>query len=114
MKEFLHLVIGTDNWPMYFAEWFFSFVGIAVSLLMGVAKRQPLSETSPVHFSFSFFWSDNFRRIITTLLLVFVTLRFANELIGVDISLWGSLGIGFSHDLLAGVLKKKNVFGIGQ
>jgi hypothetical protein len=114
MKEFLHLVIGTDNWPMYFAEWFFAIAGIVVSLLIGVANRKPLSETSPVHFSFSFFWSDNFRRIMTTVILVFLTLRFANELIGVDISLWGSLGIGLVHDSLAGILKKKNVFGIGQ
>jgi hypothetical protein len=114
MKEFLHLVIGTDNWPMYFAEWFFAILGITLSLLIGVATRKPLSETSPVHFSFSFFWSDNMRRILVTVLSVFVTLRFANDIIGVDISLWGSLGIGLSHDLLVGLLKKKNVFGIGQ
>jgi hypothetical protein len=114
MKEFLHLVIGTDNWPMYFAEWFYAAIGITISLLIGIAARKPLSETSPVSFSFSFFWSDNFRRILVTFLAVFVTLRFTNDIIGVEITLWGSFGIGLIHDQLVGILKKKNVFGIGQ
>ena len=114
MKEFLQLVIGTEHWPMYFAEWFFAFVGIALSLLLGAATRKPASSTSPVEFSWKFFWSDNFRRIVATLLLVFVSLRFANDIFGVDMTLWGALGIGLSHDLLAGVLKKKNILGIGQ
>lgn len=114
MKEFLQLVIGTENWPMYFAEWFFAGVGVAISLLMEVRKRDVNSVRSPEHFSFSFLFSDNARRIYLSLLLIFVALRFSNDLIGVQISLWISLLIGLGFDKLAEVAKKKNILGIGQ
>lgn len=114
MKEFLQLVIGTTDVPMYAAEWFFAAVGVAISLLLEVRKRDVNSVRTPEHFSFSFLWSDNFRRIMVSVLLIFVALRFSNDLLGVQISLFASLMIGLGFDKLAELAKKKNIFGIGQ
>jgi hypothetical protein len=111
MKEFLKLVIGTDDVPLYAAMWFFSLAGIAISLLIDAKGRDKESERTPPAWSWNFFWSDNFRRLITTVLLVFIALRFSNELLGVDISLWASFLIGLGFDKLAEVAKKKNILG---
>jgi hypothetical protein len=114
MKEFLQLVIGTEDLPMYCAEWFFAAVGVSISLLMEVRKRDVASVRSPEHFSWNFLFSDNARRIYLSVLLIFVALRFSNDLFGVQISLWLSLLIGLGFDKLAEFAKKKNFMGIGQ
>lgn len=114
MKEFLQLVLGTQDWPMYFAEWFFALIGVLLSLLLATTKRNPNSPTSPVHFSWTYMIADNAKRVLTSLILIFLFLRFSNELLGINISLFLALGIGLGLDKLAGYLKSKNILGIGQ
>lgn len=114
MKQFLQYVLGTSDIPMYAALWFFACLGILLSLLIGAVKRKPDSPHTPFSFSWKFLWSDNFRRILATATLVFITFRFTEQLIGTQISLWAAFLIGLGHDQLAAIAKKKNFMKIGK
>lgn len=107
MKNFLFGLLGASG-PIDFTHAFvWALVGIAISLLLGVAKRDPTSTTSPVSFSWKHMLLDNARRIVLTLLLVIACVRFTPELFGKPLSAFAGFCIGLGFDQLAALLKKK-------
>lgn len=107
MKEFLQMVFGTGNAAQIAATLLYAYVGAFVSLLYQSTKRDPLSKFSPVHFSLSFLWCDNSKRILRSIILIFICVRFAKEIFGIDITLYFSFIIGFSLDKLSQIIKQK-------
>lgn len=79
-----------------------AFIGIAISLLVQATTRDPNDSRSPVHFDWKFFFNDNTIRIIRSIalsiLVIFVSLRFAKNLIGTEASMFYALCIGLGID----------------
>ena len=96
-----------------FAGFVFALLGVWLRSLLIVAKRDPLKSTSPVEFSWKYFFSDNTKRFIksgvTTIIVIFLSLRFFKELTGVtnEISMLYSFGVGFAIDKAIDLLKAK-------
>lgn len=91
------------------AAFVFTLIGVALSLLFNAATRDPNSETSPIEWSWEFFWNDNKMRIIKSVLLgllvIFVSLRFTKEIFGRELSMFFALMIGLSLDKVQTIVK---------
>lgn len=112
MKEFINILLGQQPLVNFLALVFFALLGAALSLLLQASNRNPNSDTSPLHFSWTFFFSDNAKRIVAGVILIFIALRFTPELFGVDVNAFWALVIGFTNDKIAQILKDKtNILG---
>jgi hypothetical protein len=107
MRQFITALLGSIPLPVFVGLLFFALFGAVLSLLLQTTSRDVKSEASPVHFSWSFFFLDNWKRIVTTLMLIYVALRFAPDLMGIEISNFWALIIGFGNDKIAQFLKDK-------
>lgn len=96
-----------------FAGFVFSFIGVLLNALLKTAKRDPLTEHTPVQFSWGFFWADNVKRFLksalTTIIVIFISLRFFKELTGsgTELSMLYCFGVGFGIDMAIMAIKKK-------
>jgi hypothetical protein len=107
MKQFSVYLLGELTAANFFALMFFALFGALLSLLLQTTNRNVNSLATPKHFSWGFFWEDNWKRIVTGLMLIYVALRFTPELFGITINEFWALAIGFLNDKLAQVVKDK-------
>lgn len=108
MSPFWNEVLGKDNDPNVLgAAFLFALIGIFITLLLGTYARVPDSPTSPKGFSWSYLWSDNFKRIVATLLMVVVSLRFIHDIFGFELSAWHGFIVGSGWDGLAFIIKQR-------
>lgn len=95
------------------AAFVFALLGVLLNALLKTAKRDPLTDKSPVQFSWSFFWNDNVKRFLKsaliTLIVIFVSIRFFKELTGAgnELSMLYAFGVGFGIDRAIIALKSK-------
>lgn len=108
MSPFWTQVLGEGNDPATLgAAFLFALIGIFITLLLGTYARTPESPNSPKIFSWAYLWSDNFKRIVATLLMVIVSLRFIHDIFGFELSAWHGFVIGTGWDGLAFIIKQK-------
>lgn len=86
-----------------------AYVGMAVNILSDVTRRKKPSEHSPVKFSWKYWWSDNWRRILITTILVPVAIVGCVELFSVEITQFFAFSIGFGSDHLIEIIKRKGI-----
>jgi hypothetical protein len=113
MKEFLDTLLGGQTAAHFFGLLFFAFFGALLSLLLQTTVRDIKSPESPIHFSWGFLFFDNWKRILTGVMLILLALRFTSELFGVTITEFWAVVIGFGNDKIAQVVKDKTNF-LGQ
>lgn len=101
-------ILGTDTWQSFATQFFFAITGMLVSLLLHGANRQVEEPTTPNNFSIKFLVADNWKRIVLNILLVYITIRFFQELTGMQLSLFFCLIIGLGYDKLAQWIKSKS------
>lgn len=101
MKEFLQILLGNATGAQFAAAMFFALLTSSGMALSRVKKRDVSSDRTPEHFSWQFFWSDNFRQIIGTLILVFLTIRISQYWVKPEWAIYGSVIIGLISDQLA-------------
>lgn len=104
MKE---LFFGTSNLQYFFAAYFFALVGVGISLLLQTNNRDVSSKNTPVAFSYRFLIADNWKRIVLSVLLIYVTLRFTQEITGQELTMFWALVIGLGLDKIAQLLKDR-------
>lgn len=109
-NELLKLLFGEGSTSQIIATYIFAFIGAIYSLSLNVKSRDKLSPESPYHFSWNFLWCDNTKRIITSVISIFICLRFAKEIFGVDVTMYFALIIGFSLDKLSQYIKDRVKF----
>lgn len=115
MKEFISLLIGNISGPMFAALFLFSMVGVTINLLLHATTRDQNSLNTPVNFSLKFLLWDNWKRILLSILLIWVTIRFMSILFEIDTInreyyLFAALIVGFIFDKLGEIFKAKTTF----
>lgn len=110
-KELLGYLIGQGSVAYLLAAMIYAYIGAFVMLLLNTTKRDPLSANTPVKFSWSFLFSDNNKRIMATVILIFIFVRFGRDIIGAEVTMYVAFGIGLSCDRLAQFLKDKKILG---
>lgn len=103
--EILKNLLGDATPGHWIAAIIFASFGIAISLLISSRKRDKHSPETPFRFDFLFLITDNINRILLSMLLVFVTLRFSQELFGANFTMYFALGVGLGLDRLSANLQ---------
>lgn len=113
--EILHNIIGLGGLQHFFTLLFFAMLGATVNLLNNVQKRDKHSRNTPYRFSLQFLVLDNWKRCVSSLLLIYLFLRFmplllpaqVYDAISGDMEFVLAILIGFSFDKLSEFLKDK-------
>lgn len=106
MEKFTITILGTSDFSSFAASFVFALIGIFLSLRLHAKKRNKADTETPYRFSAKFLMLDNLDRIASSVVLVFVALRFCKELVGVDLTMYFALLIGFGLDKISEGLKK--------
>lgn len=75
---------------------FFALVGLTLNYLTKVKPALDKENT----FDLRYFISQNWKDLTTVLLLLFLAMRFTQEFIGVELTMWTAVVIGFMVDKL--------------
>lgn len=109
MKQtFLEQLMGPGDPGTFLAAIVFALVGVIISLLYSSSKRDTAKD-SATNFSWSYLLLDNIRRVVLSILLILVTLRFSREILGADLTMYLALLVGIGFDRLGAILRDKGV-----
>lgn len=100
-------LLGPTSLVDYVSSIIFAFIGVFVSLMLHATKRDVNSTNTPVKFSFWFLLKDNWKRLLTGILMVLVCIRFLKELTGLELNMFYAFAIGFCNDKIIQILKVK-------
>lgn len=115
--ETLSYFIGENTPWQFVALFFFAAIGATIKLLQQANVRDPKAPSTPEDFTWAFLLKDNWKRILLTVLLIYVGIVF-KSLIPEDWTSWIpqpaqmaiGLVIGYGTDALSELLKNKLSF----
>lgn len=109
MNEFLKIILGNQTLAGFVGNMVLAIVGIIVKLQWDANKRDANSPTTPVNFSFAFLLKDNALRLFSSfafsLFIIYIAVRFTDQLLHVQLSPFIALLIGLASDSIASLLK---------
>jgi hypothetical protein len=112
MKDFTATLLGNQSASAFAALVFFALLGALLSMLLHTTRRDVLHSATPIRFSWRFFIQDNWKRAITSLILIYLALRFTPEIFGIEVNEFWAIAIGLCNDKLAELIKNKtNILG---
>lgn len=106
----LMLFGGYSVWELIGYGVFF-ILGMFLYSYLEVENRNKLSNNTPKKFSWKFFYKDNIKRYVASVLLVYVLFRFFIEMTGQELNEFTALLMGFTGDGVIG-MKKKSIKGL--
>jgi hypothetical protein len=111
----LNIFTGEVPTDIFLGFCFFATLGIALSLLWHATRRNVNEKTTPVQFNFWFMLRDNWKRIISSVILVYIALRFAPEIINRDLTEFWAFCIGVGFDKISELIKTKtSIFDVSR
>jgi len=112
MNEILKIIFGDFTiYELFGYVWFF-LVGYALYLLVEVTGRDKLSLKTPKKWSWKFWFKDNWRRYLTSILYTYILFRFYTEINGHAFTYFDAVTLGILGDGIAATAKKR-IKGIG-
>lgn len=75
LEEAKTIILGHKTVGYYIAAFFFTALGVIISLWHSSRKRNPSSSNTPYRFSWLFLIWDNFKRACVTLIVMFILFR---------------------------------------
>jgi len=109
-EHFYSILSGETPGHIFFGFIFFAAIGIALSLSLHANSRDVNSTRTPVKFDFWFLIRDNAKRLLATVLTVYIALRFTPEIFNVTLTNFWAFTIGMGLDKLTEVIKLKTSF----
>jgi len=107
MKEFLHTIFGDYTGIQMLGYLWFFIIGYIIYGLSEVSGRDVDSPKTPRKWSYKFWFLDNWRRYLTTLLSTYIIFRFYTNLSNQPLDYFGSFTIGFLGDHISKTLKDR-------
>lgn len=108
MDEIFKIIFGENyTWLQLFGYLWFFIIGYVIYGLTEAGSRDVASPNTPVKWNWKFWFHDNWRRYLTTILCSYVLFRFYNQVSGHPFGYMDAVGIGLIGDGIAAVLKKK-------
>jgi hypothetical protein len=111
IHEILKYLMGDGSVAIFIGNYLMGMLGAFFVVVADVKFRNKDSERTPSKFSYKFFFLDSAKRIIVTLIAIFIVIRFSRWMIGEDVNIWIALLGGVLSDGVSIVLKKFNVIG---
>jgi len=107
MNEFFKIIFGDFTLIQLFAYVWFFIIGYLIYGLTETTGRDVNSPNTPIKWSWKFWFLDNWRRYLTTLLCSYVLFRFYNELSGHPFGYIDAVTLGLIGDGIAAMLKER-------
>ena len=107
MDEFLKIIFGDFTWIQLFTYGWFFVIGYLIYGLTEVTGRDITSPNTPKKWSWKFWFKDNWRRYLTTILCSYVFFRFYNEISGHEFGYIDAVTLGLIGDGVAVTIKER-------
>jgi hypothetical protein len=108
MHDFFKIIFGDfTSWLQLFGYFWFFLVGYAIYFLTEATGRDKRSSHTPVKWSWKFWYYDNWRRYLTTILCTYVLFRFYIEICGHPFGNFDAVTLGLIGDGLGATLKRR-------
>ena len=105
---FLGSILNGMPLVTFMASWALAMIGVVIGLLSDIIRREKASTHSPVQFSFKYWWNDNWRRILMTIMVIPIAIISYKQFSGGEaISTLTAFGLGFGSDHLVEIVKRK-------
>lgn len=107
MNEFLRIIFGDNTIIQLLGYLWFFIIGYFIYFLTEVSGRDKESKSTPVKWSWKFWFLDNWRRYITTLLCTYILFRFYIDICGHPFGNFDALTLGLLGDGLGAMMKNR-------
>lgn len=107
MSEFFKTIFGDYSIVQLCGYLWFFMIGYFIYFLTEVSGRDVNSPATPVKWSWKFWFMDNWRRYLTTILCTYVLFRFYTEVCGHPFGNFDAVSLGLIGDGVAATLKKR-------
>jgi len=107
MGEFFTILFGDYSIAQLMAFVVFFVLGYVVYGLIETSGRDKLSVNTPKKWNWKFWFNDNWRRYLTTILCSFILFRFYSEVSGHDFGNFDAVTFGLLGDGIAATVKKR-------
>jgi len=110
LQEINEKILGGLSLSDYLTGFIFAFIGMFLRWYYKTRKSIKYNPETPNRFIFSYWIKDNLLpkllSILSTLVVIFITLRFPTELISINFSFWYAFVVGLSLDYFVDKIKK--------
>jgi hypothetical protein len=107
MSEFFKIIFGEFTGIQLLGYLWFFIIGYIIFGLTEVSGRDVPGAKTPVNWSWKFWFHDNWRRYITTILCTYVLFRFYTEVSGHPFGNFDAISLGLIGDGIAATMKKR-------
>lgn len=107
INDALEIIFGDKTGGYYLAAFFFSGLGLIISLWQSSKKRNPLSPNTPKRFSWIFMLWDNAKRAFVTIIVEFILFR-AFDLSNILLMVGVGVSVGIAFDKLVEFIMSKS------
>jgi len=107
MEEFLRIAFGEFTLIELIAYAWFFVIGYIIYGLNETTGRDIMKKNTPVKWSWWFWFHDNWRRYLTTVLCSYVLFRFYNEISGHPFGYFDAITLGLIGDGIAASIKER-------
>jgi hypothetical protein len=107
MGELFKTILGNYTMVQLLGYLWFFVIGYAIYFLTEATGRNVQSTDTPVKWSWKFWFYDNWRRYLTTILCSYVLFRFYIEVCGHPFGNFDAVSIGLIGDGIAATIKKR-------
>ena len=104
-EEILGYILGNLTVGFLLAFYLFAIIGIILSMLLHICKK---AKKAPIKFSFKYWLKDNLTRFFTSILCIFIAIRFYDSLpIEVEPNMFFGLVVGMGLDQIIIIIRNK-------
>jgi hypothetical protein len=107
MSELFKTIFGEFTTVQLIGYLWFFLVGYIIYALTEVSGRSVESPATPVKWSWKFWFLDNWRRYLTTVLCTYILFRFYTEINGSAFTYFDAVTLGLIGDGIAATVKKR-------
>ena len=116
-SEIIQYILGSTTLEFLISFYIFAVLGVAFSMLLHYKRKviKDIKKQEYSSFSWKFWLSDNAVRVATSIITIFVVVRFYNELpIDYDLNMFLGLLVGMSLDTVIIFIRNKTSINIFQ
>lgn len=107
-NQFHSALLNGIPFTLFLVYMIYGIFGIIGNMFSDVVRRVPESKCSPKKFSIGYWWSDNWRRVVTSLIFLPLLIIGCNDIFGWEITNFKAFCIGLGADHGAEIMKRKN------
>ena len=107
MNEIFEVIFGAYTWIQLFGFAWFLVIGYIIYGLTETSGRDKLSSKTPKKWKWKFWFKDNWRRYLVTILTTYIMFRFYVEFVGHEFTNFEALMMGMIGDGIGATAKKR-------